>query len=187
MAVFSYFSFLCFEKRCVYIYFYMETREDMPQEGGDRLAPITTMSGDKGTSSLYNGKRLPKYDIHFEALGTLDECNSFIGLSREYLHENCQDVDQYLETIQCVIFDVNAAVATPLKTSSKRVLSKTTFDSKHVKDIEEWSYLLNKELPVQDSFLLPVLLANLYFHSLEERQHVIYIVLEVFVDVLNVL
>ena len=125
-------------------------------ENSEQLASITTKSGDKGTSSLYNGKRLPKYDHHFEALGHLDECNSFIGLAREYLDDSCEKIDSYLETVQCVLFDVNAAIATPLKSSSERKLSKTVFDEKNTKDLEKWSFELNNELPPQDSFLLPV-------------------------------
>ena len=117
---------------------------------------VTTRSGDKGTSCLYNGKRLPKSDIHFEALGSLDECNSFIGLSREYLSDSCKNVDVYLETIQCLLFDVCAAVATPLQQSRDNALSKTAFDECHVSELEEWSFTLNQELPKQDSFILPV-------------------------------
>lgn len=117
---------------------------------------VTTRSGDEGTSCLYNGKRLPKSDIHFEALGSLDECNSFIGLSREYLGDSCKNVDVYLETIQCLLFDVSAAVATPLQQSRDHALSKTAFDERHVSELEEWSFTLNQELPKQDSFILPV-------------------------------
>ena len=139
----------------------MSSEAELNHEEEARLASITTKAGDKGTSSLFNGKRLPKYDFHFEALGSLDECSSFIGLAREYLDSNLQQLDSYLEIIQCVLFDVNAAVATPLKSSSKRVLAKTVFNRQHVKDLEEWSFALNQELPVQDSFLLPVILFRL--------------------------
>lgn len=118
--------------------------------------PVTTRAGDAGISSLYNGMRLPKSDIHFEALGSLDELSCFIGLSREFLSDNCKDVDEYLEQIQCILFSVCSAVATPLRSSNKYVLAKTTFDGKHVKNLEKWSYLLHKELPPQDSFYLPV-------------------------------
>ena len=117
--------------------------------------PITTRTGDAGTSSLYNGKRLPKSDIHFEALGSLDELNCFMGLSREFLSDNCRDVDDYLEQIQCILFSVCSAVATPLQSSNKYVLAKTTFDEKHVKTLEKWSCLLYNKLPPQNSFYLP--------------------------------
>ena len=117
---------------------------------------VTTKTGDKGSSSLYNGKRLPKSDLHFEALGTLDECNSYIGLAREFLTDESQEVDEYLENIQCILFNVCSAVATPLKTSSKMAISKSAFSEAYVNDLEKWSYILNQQLPQQESFFLPV-------------------------------
>ena len=122
--------------------------------------PVTTRTGDKGTSSLYNGKRLPKSDIHFEALGSLDELNSQIGVAREFLCSDCAELDDYLEKIQCLLFSVCSAVATPLTTSSQYVLKKIHFDEAHVKNLEKWSALIYSQLPPQDSFYLPVLLVH---------------------------
>ena len=118
--------------------------------------PITTRAGDKGTSSLYNGKRLPKSDIHFEALGTLDELNCEIGVVREFLCSDCADLDNYLEKIQCLLFTVCSAVATPLTTSNQYVLKEIHFDEEHVKTLEKWSAILYNQLPPQDSFYIPV-------------------------------
>ncbi len=41
---------------------------------------IYTKTGDKGTTSLYGGTRLPKNHIRIEAYGNIDELNSHIGL-----------------------------------------------------------------------------------------------------------
>ena len=45
---------------------------------------IYTKGGDKGTTSLMGGSRVPKYDDRIEAYGTLDELNSFLGLVRDF-------------------------------------------------------------------------------------------------------
>lgn len=122
------------------------------------VVDITTKTGDKGTSSLYNGKRFPKSDDHFQALGSLDELNSFIGLAREYLDDRCKDVDTMLEMTQCILFDVCASVATPLTSSRKAAIDKTRFDPSNTQRLEAWCLQLDKELPRQDSFLLPVII-----------------------------
>ncbi|MFP4482821.1 MAG: cob(I)yrinic acid a,c-diamide adenosyltransferase [Thermovirgaceae bacterium] len=43
---------------------------------------ITTKGGDKGTTSLGNGERVPKDHPRVELYGTLDECQAAIGLAR---------------------------------------------------------------------------------------------------------
>ena len=56
---------------------------------------IYTKTGDKGKTSLYSGERVLKTDERFEALGSVDELSSWIGLCRvlatqqeELKHEN---------------------------------------------------------------------------------------------------
>ncbi|MEX0312714.1 MAG: ATP:cob(I)alamin adenosyltransferase, partial [Allomuricauda sp.] len=44
---------------------------------------IYTKTGDKGTTALFTGKRVPKHHIRIESYGTIDELNSFLGLVRD--------------------------------------------------------------------------------------------------------
>ena len=41
---------------------------------------VYTRTGDKGTTSLVGGTRVPKTHARLEAYGTVDELNSFIGM-----------------------------------------------------------------------------------------------------------
>ena len=51
---------------------------------------IYTRTGDKGTTALVGGTRVPKTYVRLEAYGTIDELNSQLGLLYTYLKE---DVD----------------------------------------------------------------------------------------------
>jgi len=46
---------------------------------------IYTRTGDKGTTSLIGGTKVPKSHLRIESYGTVDELNSFIGLLRDQL------------------------------------------------------------------------------------------------------
>jgi len=43
---------------------------------------VTTKGGDRGTTSLGNGERMPKDDRRIELYGTLDECQAALGMAR---------------------------------------------------------------------------------------------------------
>ena len=45
-------------------------------------AAVYTRTGDKGTTGLYTGERVPKQSMRVEAYGTVDEISSALGLAR---------------------------------------------------------------------------------------------------------
>ena len=51
----------------------------------NRLSKIVTRMGDDGTTVLTEGQRVAKYSLRIEAIGAVDEVNSFIGLFIESL------------------------------------------------------------------------------------------------------
>lgn len=115
---------------------------------------IYTRTGDKGTSMTFSGDRRLKNDDLFGALGTTDELSSYIGLAREF----CPDVPaigERLELIQCVLQDVGSHVATPKSTASAKHLERTTFDERHITNLENWIDEYTKELPPLTNFILP--------------------------------
>ena len=46
------------------------------------MVKIYTRKGDDGTTSLWYGGRVPKYDARTDAYGTIDEANSQLGVAR---------------------------------------------------------------------------------------------------------
>jgi cob(I)alamin adenosyltransferase len=71
---------------------------------------IYTKTGDKGTTSLFGGKRVSKSDLRIDSYGTIDELNAYMGLLRD------QDVNlkrkTYLIEIQDRLFTIGSILAT---------------------------------------------------------------------------
>ncbi len=51
------------------------------------MPKIFTKTGDKGETGRFDGTRVPKNDPLIEVNGTIDECNSLIGLARSYVED----------------------------------------------------------------------------------------------------
>lgn len=111
-----------------------------------RISRVTTKSGDAGNSSLADGTRLPKTHERFEAIGTIDELNSFVGLLIVNLKEQPAQADNavFAQNIQQALFDLGGALAFP---GSENFPSPT--------DLEEAVAALNAELPPLTEFVLP--------------------------------
>ena len=73
---------------------------------------IYTKTGDKGTTSLVGGSRVPKCDDRVEAYGSVDELNSYIGLVAELCRPLCQQHFDQLKRIQNELFIVQTLLAT---------------------------------------------------------------------------
>jgi cob(I)alamin adenosyltransferase len=85
-----------------------------------RLSRIYTRTGDKGTTALVGGKRVPKESGRLEAYGTIDELNSIVGIVRTFLPdykdrlgEDFSWYSEMLRRIQNELFDVGSELATP--------------------------------------------------------------------------
>ncbi len=71
---------------------------------------IYTKTGDDGTTSLFGGKRLPKFADRIESYGTVDELNAFIGLLRDGLDDD--RIREVLHEIQNCLFNMGSVLAT---------------------------------------------------------------------------
>ncbi|MGM7703299.1 cob(I)yrinic acid a,c-diamide adenosyltransferase [Pseudalkalibacillus sp. Hm43] len=115
---------------------------------------IYTKSGDKGTTSLVYGDRVPKNDARVEAYGTCDEANSMIGLALSHLDENDRewkvDFEKTLLRVQTVLFHVGAELATP---KGKKV--GWTLEEKDISFLEEAIDRWDDKLTPLKQFILP--------------------------------
>jgi len=70
---------------------------------------IYTKTGDKGLTGLIDGKRIPKSDIRIIAYGSIDELNSYIGLSISLLsqHRNNNDNNKNNQSFSDIIITLN--------------------------------------------------------------------------------
>jgi cob(I)alamin adenosyltransferase len=106
---------------------------------------IYTKTGDDGTTALFGGKRIPKYDDRVEVYGSIDELTSYIGLIISKV-ENTQD-KKFLTDIQTDLYQamsVLAGYALPLDRLEKQI-----------KDFENYIDQLDKTLPKLTKFILP--------------------------------
>ncbi|MEO6315900.1 MAG: cob(I)yrinic acid a,c-diamide adenosyltransferase [Chitinophagaceae bacterium] len=81
---------------------------------------IYTKTGDKGTTSLIGGTKVPKSHVRIDAYGTIDELNSYIGLCRDLLQD--EQSRKILLEIQDRLFTIGAALACdPVKEPKMRM------------------------------------------------------------------
>ncbi|XP_054851709.1 corrinoid adenosyltransferase MMAB [Eublepharis macularius] len=116
---------------------------------------IYTKTGDKGFSSTFTGERRAKDDQIFDALGTLDELSSAIGLCAEFGSENGHSFVEELHKVQCMLQDAGSNVATPISSARESHLKRTSFHEKPVLELEAWIDRYSDQLPPLTAFILP--------------------------------
>ena len=118
---------------------------------------VYTKTGDKGTTALFGGTRVPKHHIRIDSYGTVDELNSHIGLIRD------QDVNPaykaVLVSIQNKLFTVGAILATDpekmiLKNGKER-LNINKVSEEDIAFLEREMDTMNDVLPQMTHFVLP--------------------------------
>ena len=120
-----------------------------------RINKVYTRSGDKGKTRLIGGIECHKDDARIEAYGTVDELNSHIGLCREMLINEHNDVFNslifFLKSVQNELFDLGIQLAS-YDNEKSSTLPKLKNDS--IKKIEIQIDELNCDLPDLSSFVL---------------------------------
>ena len=118
---------------------------------------VYTKTGDKGTTALFGGTRVPKHHLRIEAYGTVDELNAYIGLVRD--QDIKEDHKQFLTEIQKKLFTVGAILATdPEKATLKN--GKERLNIPHIEEndialLEQKMDIMEENLPQMTHFILP--------------------------------
>lgn len=115
-----------------------------------RLNRIYTRTGDKGTTALGDGTRLPKHAPRIAAYGTVDETNGVIGLAR--LHTT-GELDAMLARIQNDLFDLGADLCVP--EDGRKAEGALRIVDTQVERLEREIDAMNAELSPLTSFILP--------------------------------
>lgn len=110
---------------------------------------IYTKTGDKGTTGLFGGKRLPKHHIRIEAYGTVDELNSYIGLVRDCT--TTEHTRYILKEIQDRLFTLGANLAS----DPDKNMSTPDIQASDIVLLENEIDAMNEVLPSLKSFILP--------------------------------
>lgn len=78
---------------------------------GNRLSKLYTRTGDDGTSGLSGGTRISKDHPRMQAMGTVDELNSVIGLMISKLTN--PDMAQFYVGVQHDLFNIGGELSMP--------------------------------------------------------------------------
>lgn len=112
---------------------------------------IYTKTGDLGKTSLIGGTKVPKNNIRIDAYGTIDELNSFVGLTADQLnHEHSKII---LKEIQDRLFTIGSSLACdPDKESKLKIPDLKETD---IELLEKEIDKMNDDLADMKSFILP--------------------------------
>ncbi len=117
---------------------------------------VYTKTGDKGTTLLIGGTRVPKHHIKIEAYGTVDELNAYIGLLRDKIDK--QYTTELIQ-IQDRLFTLGSFLA--LDTAKKTLpngrprLNITPISEKDSQFLEQKIDQMEDSLPPMTHFVLP--------------------------------
>lgn len=128
------------------------------------MAKIYTKVGDKGSTSLLGGQKVPKDDDRIAAYGTVDELNSVLGWARSALDaaarapgapavERLATLNADLENIQHWLFDLGGLLASNREDRAKFKLA--AFTPERVSWLESRIDAATAVLPPLKEFILP--------------------------------
>lgn len=114
------------------------------------MARVTTRTGDEGYTDLLGAGRVPKYHRRPEALGTIDEATSALGLARA--HAESEHTRDLIEGVQRDLYVLMAELATTPENYAK-VDFKVT--AENVARLDAEAERLKGEVEIGKEFVIP--------------------------------
>jgi len=111
---------------------------------GNRLSKIYTRTGDDGSTGLGDGTRVDKDSLRVEAIGSVDELNTTIGVL--LCHSLPDTTESALINIQHSLFDIGGELCIP---------GSTVISADRVDTLEQLLDELNADLAPLKEFILP--------------------------------
>lgn len=108
--------------------------------------PIYTRKGDSGKTSLFDGKKVWKFDLKVEVYGTIDELNSTIGAASSFI--KVRQINKELEQIQNDLLEIGSSLAVSTTLSIDQL-------NKRPEEFEKLIDKLTSEMPTLSQFILP--------------------------------
>lgn len=112
---------------------------------------VYTKTGDKGTTSLLGGSRVPKHNPRIEAYGTVDELNAYTGVLRDATND--ASIDDELIEIQNLLFTIGSTLAAEPGAAKKFKLPEVT--EENILFLERNIDRMDEVLPKMRNFVLP--------------------------------
>jgi cob(I)alamin adenosyltransferase len=111
---------------------------------GNRLSKITTRTGDTGSTGLATGERVGKSHARIEAIGDVDELNSYLGVLLAV--ELPEAIHARVALCQHELFDLGGELSMP---------GYALIQEGHLVELEQAAQTLNADLPPLKEFILP--------------------------------
>lgn len=116
-----------------------------------KITKVYTRKGDDGTTALGGGQRVKKYALRVEVYGTVDELNSFLGLTVSTT--NVEKNKEKLSKIQNDLFHLGCDLC--ILEEDKQKMPVPSIVQKHIDLLETWIDEMNAEIPPLKNFILP--------------------------------
>ncbi|MBS3133327.1 cob(I)yrinic acid a,c-diamide adenosyltransferase [Candidatus Woesearchaeota archaeon] len=105
-----------------------------------------TRNGDTGETYVFGGS-IEKHSERIDAIGSVDELNSFLGASAAFSSD--EDVKRIIHEIENDLFSIGAELATVTDRGEIKITAR------HVERIEALIDKLDEQLPKQTKFIVP--------------------------------